>query len=392
MMQTNKNISIQPIEGITPDFIRGVDISSILALEKSGVSFKNWKGETTDIFKIMKEASVNYIRVRIWNDPFDAAGHGFGGGNNDVAAAIEIGKRATANGMKVLLNFHYSDFWADPKKYFSPRAWEKMTLLEKEHALYEFTTETLKAMHQAGVDVGMVQVGNENNNGLAGVSGFENTLPLIKAGVQAVRDVNKDILVMLHFANPEIEGSYEWIAKQINDYGIHYDIFGSSYYPFWHGTLENLTGLLSHISTTYDVDVLVAETSYAYTLEDGDGSSNVVPGEDQTTDYEISVQGQADVIRAVAQAVIDVGPRGIGIFYWEPAWLPTGTPKEMQANQALWEKHGSGWASSYSRVYDPEDAGKLYGGSSWDNQALFDFKGYPLASLNIFKYIEKGSD
>lgn len=392
MIHFNKDININPIKGITSDFIRGVDISSVLAVEKSGVTFKNAAGNQADLFQIMKEAGINYIRVRIWNNPFNEAGHGFGGGNNDVAAALEIGKRATENGMKVLLNFHYSDFWADPKKYFSPRAWEHMSLLEKKHALYEFTTATLKTMAQAGVDVGMVQVGNENNNGLAGVSGFENTLPLIESGVQAVRDFNKNILIMLHFANPEIEGSYERIAKQIHDYGIDYDIFGSSYYPFWHGTLENLTRLLTHISKTYDVDVLVAETSYAYTLDDGDGSSNVVPREDQTMDYEISIQGQADVIRAVAQAVVDVGERGIGIFYWEPAWLPVGPPEELETNQLLWEKHGSGWASSYSSAYDPEDAGKLYGGSSWDNQALFDFNGCPLASLNVFKYIEKGSD
>jgi len=388
-LKKNEEIKIQKIEGLNENFICGADISSILALETSGVKFYNPQGAEDDVFSIFSEAGVNYIRVRIWNNPYDEAGNGFGGGNNDVKNAIIIGKRATKAGMKVLANFHYSDFWADPKKQKAPRAWENMNLEEKASALHDFTLDTLLQMKKEGINVGMVQVGNENTTGMSSESEWPKMAVLFNAGAKAVRTIDPNILVALHFTNPETPGLYEEIAKHLDDGKVDYDVFATSYYPFWHGTLENLTNLLTKISTTYNKKVLVAETSYAYTLENGDGNPNVVPWEEQIYSYPISVQGQAEAIRDVAAAVANVGESGLGIFLWEPAWLPVGPASELENNKLVWEKDGSGWASSYSGKYD-EDAGSCYGGSSWDNQALFDFKGHPLPSLNVFKYIYTG--
>ncbi|NTV78018.1 MAG: hypothetical protein HGA25_02450, partial [Clostridiales bacterium] len=165
----------------------------------------------------------------------------------------------------------------------------------------------------------------------------------------------------------------------------------SSYYPYWHGTLENLTTTLSDIAVTYGKKVMVAEISYAYTYEDGDGSGNTI-AVDTPCDkpYAVTVQGQAKAIIDVVQAVVDTGDAGIGVFYWEPAWIPV-PAKDLTARQLLWEQYGSGWASSYASEYDPEDAGKYYGGSAWDNQALFDFEGHPLASLSVFRYLKTGA-
>jgi arabinogalactan endo-1,4-beta-galactosidase len=138
--------------------------------------------------------------------------------------------------------------------------------------------------------------------------------------------------------------------------------------------------------------VMVAETSYAYTAEDGDGQGNTAPkSSGQTLDYPITVQGQANSVRNVIQAVANVGEAGIGVFYWEPAWLPVGPPQNLVQNKQLWEKYGSGWAASYAKEYDPIDAGEWYGGSAVDNQALFDFTGHPLPSLNVFKYVDTGA-
>ena len=145
--------------------------------------------------------------------------------------------------------------------------------------------------------------------------------------------------------------------------------------------------------------MLVAETSYPYTDGDGDGSANSIGGTDVTPEYAVSAQGQTNEIRDVCAAVADVGEAGLGVFYWEPAWIPVNVYQEdapdaasaFLANQESWEKNGSGWASSYAASYDPKDAGVYYGGSSWDNQALFDYEGHPLESLKVFKYLHCGT-
>ncbi|SFL70791.1 arabinogalactan endo-1,4-beta-galactosidase [Gracilibacillus orientalis] len=388
------DIFVEKVDGLDEDFIKGVDVSSILALEDSGVTFYNEAEQEQDIFKTLADAGVNYVRVRVWNDPYDAEGNGYGGGNNDVAKAVEIGKRATENGMKLLVDFHYSDFWADPAKQQTPKAWEGLSFEEKKSALYNYTKDSVQEMLDAGVDVGMVQIGNETNNAMAGETDWTNISQLFNEGSKAVRDIDPEILVALHFTNPESAGRYDNLASTLEENEVDYDVFASSYYPFWHGTLENLTAELTNVAENYDKQVMVAETSYTYTSEDGDGHSNTAPKDTgQTINYPVSVQGQATAVRDVFEAVANVGDAGIGVFYWEPAWIPVGDPDNMDSehNLELWEEYGSGWATSYAAEYDPEDAGEWYGGSAVDNQALFDFHGHPLSSLNVFNYVDTGA-
>ena len=271
-------------------------------------------------FKQLNDAGVNYIRIRVWNNPYDSAMNGYGGGNNDIEKAKTIGKLATAAGMKVLIDFHYSDFWADPGKQQAPKAWANFTVDEKAEAVEEFTTKSLTELIDAGVDVGMVQVGNETNNGICGVmykDGWADAAKIFNAGSSAIRKVaetsGKDIQVALHFANPEKEGTYAEFAKQLYSNNVDYDIFASSYYPYWHGTTANLTAVLKHIADTYDKKVMVAETSWASTLEDGDGHDNTVregSNDDLSVegmDYNFTVQGQANEISSVIKAISDVG-------------------------------------------------------------------------------------
>ena len=385
------NIFVKKVEGLSPEFIKGVDISSIISLEKSGVKFYSEDGEEQDIFTTLKDAGVNYIRVRVWNNPFDSDKNGYGGGNNDLDTAIEIGKRATENEMKLLVDFHYSDFWADPAKQHTPKAWEGLSFSEKKSELYKFTKASLQDMINQGIDIGMVQIGNETNGQFVGESDWTKMSELFNEGSRAVREIDKNILVALHFTNPEASGRYDSYAKELKQNEVDYDVFASSYYPFWHGTLSNLTSVLKQVADTYGKKVMVAETSYTYTKEDGDGHGNTAPGSGQTLNYSITPQGQANSVRDVIQAVADVGEAGIGVFYWEPAWLPVGPKESLEQNKIKWEQYGSGWASSYSKEYDPDDAGKWYGGSAVDNQALFDFDGHPLPSLNVFKYVDTGA-
>lgn len=400
---------VQKIDNLSKDFIRGVDVSSYISIIASGATYKDADGNVLDdagFFKMLKESGVNYVRIRVWNDPYDKDKKGYGGGNNDLEKAKAIGKLATDAGMKVLIDFHYSDWWADPSRQLAPKAWSTKSIDEKETALYNYTKESLEALLDAGVGVGMVQVGNETNNGIAGVSrntdGWEAMCKLFKAGSKAIRGVaterGKDIQVALHFTDPQTKNWYKEVAEALNKYEVDYDVFASSYYPDIHGTMENITAVLKQVADISRKKVMVAETAWSWTTADGDGnSSGFNPG--KNVDYAVSVQGQINELRDVMDAVNKVDNNaGIGVFYWEPAWIPVqyaydenGKLDESikKSNQEKWEKYGSGWASSYSMSYD-KDNGQYYGGSVKDDQAFFDFEGNPLASLTTFKDVYTG--
>lgn len=388
-------IFVEKVDNLNDDFWFGVDVSTVLAEEESGVVYYNEDGEEQDLFRTLKENGVNAVRIRVWNDPWDANGNSYGGGHNDLETAIAIGQRATSYGMEVLIDFHYSDFWADPAKQMAPKAWAEMSTEEKADALYAYTKESLNALLDAGVNVTAVQIGNETTTGISGVKNWDGRTKLFQAGCTAVREISaewgQDILIALHFTNPENSADYLKFAQILDGVSVDYDIFASSYYPYWHGTLENLTSVLSEIASTYNKKVMVAEVSYTYTMENGDFSGNSLSEESVCElPYSISVQGQADCVRDVVAAVAATGDCGIGVFYWEPAWIPV-PGNSYEECSVLWEAHGSGWASSYAAEYDPNDAGVYYGGSAWDNQALFDFTGHPLASLSVFRYLRTGA-
>ncbi len=388
----NADIYVAPIPDLSDNFIRGMDVSSILAEEKSGVKYLNADGVAQDVFTTMAEAGVNYARIRIWNDPYDENGNGYGGGNNDLATAIELGKRATENGMKVCIDFHYSDFWADPAKQMCPKAWVDLSLEEKSDALYQFTKDSLTQLLENGVDVSMIQVGNETNNGMAGETQIPNIAKLMNSGSKAVREVSKnydkDIKVALHYTNANDYDGIDSILYKLSSFQVDYDIFALSYYPYWHGTFDNLQKVMENIQEKYGKETLIAETAYCYTTKDTDGSGNSVGETDLIDGYGATVQSQSTALRDVCATANDAG--ALGVFYWEGAWIAVGDATAN--NSPIWEEFGSGWASSYAATYDPNDAGKYYGGCSWDNQALFGADGKPLESLNTFKWLKYGTN
>ena len=394
--ENSDSLYVKKVENLPEDFIFGMDISSVLAEEKSGVKYYDFDGKEEDLFRILADNGINTIRVRIWNDPFDSEGHSFGGGNCDIRTAAEIGRRAAECGMKLLADFHYSDFWADPGKQMAPRAWEGMEIKEKKQAAYEYTLDCMKQLKEAGADVAMVQLGNETNGKLCGEKTWMNIARIMDAGARAVREVYPDALIALHFANPEKPESYRTYAEKMDYYEknglIGYDVFATSYYPYWHGTLDNLASILTEISEKYGKKVMVMETSYAYTAEDSDYSPNTIgEGGGIVKDYPFTPQGQANSIRNITDTVVNRTPAGIGVCYWEGAWITVGG-NSREENQAKWEEYGSGWASSFAAEYDPADAGKYYGGSAVDNQAFFDPEGKPLESLKVFRLMRTGNE
>ncbi len=386
------SLYVEKVENLPDNFIFGMDSSAVLAEEASGVKYYNFAGEEEDVFKILADNGVNYIRVRVWNNPFDANGNGYGGGNCDINTAVEIGKRATKYGLRLLVDFHYSDFWADPGKQMVPLEWAGMEIEAKSEALYKYTLDCLNKLKDAGVDVGMVQVGNETNGSMCGEKTWMNIQYLMQAGSRATREVFPDALVAVHFANPEKVSNYRDYAKKLDYYAVDYDVFGSSYYPYWHGTLDNLSSLLSEIAETYNKKVMVLETSYAYTPLDTDFYGNTISdGGAVTKTYPYTVQGQASSIRSIVDTLVNDTTNAIGICYWEGTWISVGTDS-YEANAEKWEKYGSGWATKYAAGYDPKDAGKYYGGCAVDNQAFFDPEGKPLESLKIFNLMRYGNE
>ncbi len=385
---SSDTLYVKKVENMPEDFIMGMDASAVPSLEASGVKYYDHDGNEKDVYQILSENGVNYIRVRIWNDPFDKDGNGYGGGNCDIENAVIIGKRATKYGMKLLVNFHYSDFWADPAKQQAPKKWAGLSVKTKSTRIYEYTKECLERLVSEGVDIGMVQIGNETTGQMCGESRWPDITTLMKSGSQAVREVCPDALVAVHFTNPEKITNYESFGANLDYYGVDYDVFASSYYPAWHGTLENLAMVLNNIADKYGKKTMVIETAYANTTEDTDFYTN--GGLDGTKLYPFSEQGQANHIRELTDTAVNKMRNCIGICYWEGTWISVGG-ETWEENSAIWEKYGSGWASSYAGEYDPDDAGKWYGGCSVDNQAFFDATGKARESLKVFGLVRTGN-
>ena len=388
-------IFVEKVTGLPEDFIMGADVSSMLSLEESGVVFRNRAGEPADLFEVLAAHGLNSARLRVWNNPFARSGAGFGGGNCDIERAIIMGKRATAAGLWVFLDFHYSDFWADPSKQQAPRAWDGLDPDEKADALYAFTRDALERALASGVDVRMVQLGNETVSAMSGENNWNAIGKLLRAGSRAVREVSgasgKKIDIAIHFTNPEKAGAYERFARILKTQKVDYDVFASSWYPYWHGSPEEFTKALQDAVRISGKRVVCAEISYAHTYDDADGFPNTISRESVfPRRWPVTVQGQANAIRAAIAAVAAVGKAGIGVYYWEPAWLPV--PGETREDrEPLWERFGSGWATRAAADYDPSDAGVYFGGTGWENQALFSFDGMPLDSLATWKLVRTGA-
>ncbi|WP_141692577.1 glycosyl hydrolase 53 family protein [Paenibacillus pectinilyticus] len=372
---TTDDIHINPIPGLASDFIKGADVSMLKQIEVSGGKFYDGNMEK-DALQILKDHGVNWVRLRVWNNPVDANNIGLGGGNNDKARTIEIAKRAHDLGLKVLLDFHYSDFWADPSKQTKPAAWVGLNTTQLGQALYDYTSDVIQGLTDVGAMPEMVQIGNETNTGMVwpdgqttGSGGYEGWANLIKKGVQAVRDNDPNnanpllrTKIMIHLADGGNNELFRRDFDQLTSRQVDYDVIGFSYYPYWHGPLADLKQNMIDISQRYGKEVLVAENAYAYTLNDGDNfSNNFGPGQEQLGGYKATVQGQAQEVHDVMNAVSQVpNGKGLGVFYWEPDWIPV---------------KGAEWSSKEGE------------GNGWENQAMFDFTGHALPSLDVFNRV-----
>lgn len=360
------------------DWIKGMDVSSLLEVERCGGTFYD-HGKRGDALDILKGYGVNLIRLRLWNHPYGSDGSPYGGGGNDLKTTLSLAKRAKEKGMCWLLDFHYSDCWADPGKQRLPKAWQGMDLEELVRAVYGYTAEVLEICRQKELLPQMVAVGNEVSNGLlwpfGKVPNYQNIARLISAGIQAVREHAPGASVMIHLDNGGNQELYRsWFDAYQEHHGAEFDCIGLSYYPFWHGTLPMLKENMNMLAERYHKDLILAEVSGGHTLEDykqyeklPDGQRKgmaATPKLAEAVPFDMTPEGQRAFLRAVMEVIGQVPEgRGKGFCYWEPAWLPV---------------PGSGWATDAGIAYMQE---KGPGGNEWANQALFDYEGHALPAL-----------
>lgn len=362
-------------------YYKGMDISTLLEVEKCGGKFYDG-GKEGELLSILKSYDVNAVRIRLWNDPYAEDGEPYGAGTNDLNSVLELSRRAKEKGLDILLDYHYSDFWADPGKQFIPKAWKGYSVDELERAVYDYTRETLLVLKGEGLSPDMVQVGNELTNGLLWPYGktpnYDNIARFVKAGVRAVREVSDKIKVMIHLDNGGNNELYREWFDNFEERGGDFDIIGLSYYPFWHGTFDMLENNMKDIAVRYGKELIVAEISMGYTMEDYASYEKLAPSERKgmatrqelvdKIEYPMTKEGQTAFMKELFRRIERVPEnKGRGFFYWEPGWIPV---------------PGSGWATESSLKYI-EDKGPC--GNEWANQALFDYEGNALPALGAVR-------
>lgn len=371
--------------------IRGVDVSMLDQLERSGAVFRDAQGQSAELLPLLQAGGVNWVRLRLWHHPVNPAdvyengrllsrrGDPVGGGNNDLAATLRMATRAKSLGLKLLLDFHYSDFWADPGKQVKPAAWTDLHGAALRAAVHDYTRDTLLALREAGAWPDMVQLGNETNGGMlwpdgktwratpaeeiGGAAGFAE---LLMAAGSAVRETDPRagqadaIRIAIHLADGGDNELYRRVFDDLTARAVDFDVIGLSYYPYFHGPIAGLRANLVDLVSRYGKPVVIMETATGWTLDNADGTGNVFNAERaQAGGYAVSAKGQEMLLRDL-YGVLGELPAGkaLGVFWWEPGWLAV---------------PGAGWRSG--------------DGNGWENQSWFDFQGRALPSASAFSRI-----
>lgn len=340
--------------------VRGADISFTLQLERAGVHF-SLDGLRGPVERILHSVGSNWVRLRIWNDPPT--------GYSTAKTALRLALRAQRAGMKVLLDFHYSDFWADPSKQPIPEAWQGQDLATLARTVRRYTRDVLADFSRAGARVDMVQVGNEITGGMLWPLGqiyasgepddWAGFTTLLKAGIAGVRDARRHgqrPRVMVHVDRGGDNAGARWFYDHVLEREVDFDVIGLSYYPLWHGSLDDLQSNLDDLAGRYGKDLVVVETAYPWTLENGDDLENLITDLSQVPDAEEfppTEHGQRAYFESLRQVLLAVPHgRGLGFFAWEPEWVP-----------------GVGWTPGE--------------GNPNDNMTMFDWRGRALPSLRV---------
>ncbi len=323
----------------------GGDLSSTQRSLDLGARYYDASGAQRNPLDILRGAGMNYVRLRVWNNP--ASGY------NNKSKVLAFAREVKSRGLRLMIDFHYSDTWADPGKQYKPAAWNGHGIAQLRTDVYNYTYDVCSSLKAQGTVPDSVQIGNEINVGMLWDDGkvinndFTNLSGLLIAGYNATKACNGGTQVIIHTADADSDAHARWFYDGIRAKGVPWDITGLSYYCMWHGSLSNLTSVLSDVRTRYGKPVIVAETAYPFTTADADSEANSVNS--LCSGYAATWQGQASNFAAVEAAARSGG--AIGVFYWEPTWYAV---------------KGNGW--------DPANINGT--GDGWDNMAVFDWTGH----------------
>ncbi len=326
------------------DFLRGADLSFLPEIEAAGTVFYDKNGQPKDALSIFQENGCNTVRIRAWHTPTTV--------RSGTAEVVALAQRVRAKGMKVWLDIHYSDTWADPGQQTKPAAWAALNDAALQTAVYDYTKDLL-----AQVKPDMVQIGNETNSGFLWPTGQYWNNPsqfaeLLKSGIRAAREHDPKMKIMVHHAGLSGAESY---FKFMKTKQIDYDIMGLSYYPKWHGkSLDSLATVMLRLVDANEKEVVVAEIAYPFTAGWNDYTNNLMGDNDliQPT-YPASQEGQKAFLLRL-RTLVEKNRKGMGFCYWAPDWVA------FKGNVAT-------------------------DGSPWENQAQFDFKNKALPSMEVYK-------
>ena len=364
--------------------ILGIDASTYLEELEHGARYFDDNEEIDPLDAFLKNG-VDHMRIRVWNDPYDPCGEPYLAGTCDLDNYIRLGKLAKSKGYRLLLDFHYSDFWADPSKQMLPKAWSEYDIDELTEAVYGFTKKCLKIACDEGVEPEFIQVGNEITNGMLWPVGklidaegerknYSNLCRLIDAGCRACREITPYAKIILHLERSNDRAIYQEFFTNVQNAGIDYDIIGASYYPYWHGSPDELFANLNNCRR-FGKELMVMELGYGFTTEpyllEGEARRLVIDSERAyvagiTEKYPMTPEGQAAFVRdfLLKACENDIG----GVFYWEPLWLPG---KDIC------------WASEAGQRYIHEEGKST--SNEWANQCLFNYEGKKLPAFDEYK-------
>ncbi len=324
-------------------FIRSADLSKLPEWEEKGAVFRTASGQREEALQIFRSAGLNIVRIRLWVNP--------SGVHSSLKEVTAFSQKIQSMGLKVWLDLHYSDTWADPGKQTKPETWQNLSFTQLEDTVYAYTLRVVTRIHPQ-----FVQIGNEINNGFLWDDGKidhpEHFIALLQKGTSAVRHTDTAIRIILHYA-----GYYgaETFFSLLQKYHADYDLIGLSYYPWWHGkSLDVLQQTILRLQTAHHKAVVLAETAYPFTLAWNDNTNNFVGNRQQLiADYPPTPEGQKTFLLAL-RSIIETTPYGGGLCYWEPEWVTI-----KQAGNTT--------------------------GSPWENMALFNFQNRAMSSMAVFQ-------
>lgn len=372
----------------------GIDCSSYFEELEAGAAYFI-DGKKVDPLLEFAKNGVSLFRIRIWNDPFDENGKPYLGGTVDAKRALELAKLGKKYGFEIVYDFHYSDFWADPGRQLCPKAWRGLSYEEVQKRLYQFTYDTLNLAKEAGVEISYAQIGNEITNGTCFPYGqlhpesaygedpekveapnYDGLAGLLKQGISAAKAVFPSLKAIIHLERSYDQATYREYFDALEERNVPYDIIGMSYYPFWHGTIEEFYANVDMLKARYGKPVMNMELGYPFTTEDylldeeGKAPQLVINGRSdlvKNLPFPVTEEGQRDFVALFLKLAKEHGLAAVN--YWEPCWIP-GVNKEVS------------WASKEGQKYAGEDKDTRI---DWANQALFDYRGNATPAFHAFK-------